>query len=395
MARSDSLEQKTWMADFETTTDPEDCRVWAWGLASVFKAEDEWDVMMGTDIESFFQVLEESIDLIVYFHNLAFDSSFIMDALFRLGFRHRETRRLEPMTFTTLISNRSVVYSVTVKWSNGAVTEFRDSYKKLPMTVKRMAEAFQLPMEKGEIDYDAPRPVGHRLTREERSYLARDVLIVAKSLRFQLEAGMRKLTVGSDALHEYKAAIGGPRMFTRQFPLLPDDIDFRIRRAYRGGFTYRDERRAGREVGSGLVFDVNSLYPSVMRYRPLPYGEPIPVHGRPRVTDQYPLFVTCITFTAKLKPDHIPCIQVKSNFMFDGAEYVREIPEPVTMVCTNIDLALWQDQYDMDILCYEWSYSFMASEGMFDKYIDHWAELKANSEGGTRELCKLMLNSLY
>jgi hypothetical protein len=382
------------MADFETTTDPDDCRVWAWGIAPVFKAETMWDVYTGTDIESFFDFLAD-MNRVVYFHNLAFDGAFIMDALFRLGFKHVSDRRLHPLEFTTLISDRSVVYSITVKWKSGQTTEFRDSYKKLPMTVERMAKAFQLPMHKGEIDYDAPRPVGHRLTMDERSYLCRDVLIVAKSLRFQLEAGMKKLTVGSDALHEYKLRMGG-KLFQRTFPILPEEMDFRIRRAYRGGWTYKDKRRESTAIqGAGIVLDVNSLYPSVMKTRLLPYGEPVAIHGIPRATERYPLFITCITFTAKLKPEHVPCIQVKSNFMFDGTEYVEEIPEPVTLVCTNIDLALWQDQYDMDILAYEWSYGFNAMEGLFDDYIDHWGRIKAESVGGTRELAKLMMNSLY
>lgn len=382
------------MADFETTTDENDCRVWGWAACSIFKAETVWDVQMGISIDSFFEWLQKRGSTNVYFHNLAFDGTFIMDALFRLGFRHSSSRRIKPGQFSTLISNRSVVYSITVRWKNGDTTDFRDSLKKLPMPVSEIAKAFKLEETKGSIDYDAPRPVGHVLTMEERNYMARDVLIPAKALRTQLDAGLKKLTVGSDALWEYKQRTT-KSTFDRMFPILTSDIDYCIRRAYRGGFTYRDKRRAGKVVGRGRVYDVNSLYPFVMRTKVLPYGFPVYVKGRPKVSERYPLFITCITFTAKLKPNHIPCIQVKSNFLFSGTDYVEEIDEPVTLVCTNIDLALWESQYDMDILSYEWGYSFNGLTGMFDDYIDHWGNVKANSEGGTRAIAKLMMNSLY
>src|SRR6478735_6555611 len=42
-----------YVADFETTTDPLDCRVWAYGLANIDTAESLWDVEIGTSIERF------------------------------------------------------------------------------------------------------------------------------------------------------------------------------------------------------------------------------------------------------------------------------------------------------------------------------------------------------
>ena len=42
-----------YVADFETTTTAEDCRVWAYGLADIDKATTLWDVEIGTSIERF------------------------------------------------------------------------------------------------------------------------------------------------------------------------------------------------------------------------------------------------------------------------------------------------------------------------------------------------------
>lgn len=172
-------------------------------------------------------------------------------------------------------------------------------------------------------------------------------------------------------------------------------MDAEIRRAYRGGFTYVDERYRAQFVGKGRVYDVNSLYPSVMYDRPMPYGEPQYFEGAPRSIQDFPLYIVSITFTAKLKPDHIPCIQVKGTPFFTGTEYQREIIEPVTLTCTSVDLALWQDHYDMDILAWNGGWYFQAVSGVFCEYIDKWMEVKANSDGGMRIIAKLHLNSLY
>lgn len=384
-----------WMADFETTTDPADCRVWAWGLANVETAQTVWDVEMGTDIESFLDRCRRLSPAHVYFHNLGFDGSFIIDHLLRHGFQHTQhSNALGKGRFTTLISALGKFYSITVMWENGRRTEFRDSLKKLPMSAAAVAGAFKLKQVKGSIDYDAPRPVGHQLTREERAYLATDVLIVAQALRMQFAAGMVKLTVGADSLADFKA-IMGREVFEKMFPVLPESMDSEIRSAYRGGFTYADDRFKGKLTGGGRVYDVNSLYPSVMYDRLLPYGEPVWCEGLPSPTADRPLSIVSVTFTARLKPDHVPCIQIKNSGFFSSTEYQREILEPVTLMATNVDLALWEDHYDLDVLAYNGGWLFHGVSGVFKDFIDKWMKVKAESEGGMRTLAKLQLNSLY
>lgn len=382
---------RIYVADFETTTDPEDCRVWAWGMVDIEKAKSGWHVAIDKTIDSFFDYVQSLGSVVCYFHNLRFDGSFIIDTLFRMGYRHVQDnpRRGE---FTTLISSMGQFYSMTVAWRKGARTEFRDSAKKLPMQVSEIAKAFELFEAKGEIDYKAYRKPGHEITREERTYIINDVLIVAKAIKQQLDSGMDKLTVGADALAEYKFLTG--KAFQTLFPILSDTMDAEIRQAYRGGFTYVDPRFQGRITGKGKTFDVNSLYPSVMYDRLLPYGEPVWSEGLPRATKTHPLFIVSLTFTAKLKKNHIPCIQVKGS-RFNEVEYLRLIDEPVTIACTNVDLDLWNDQYDIDVLSYNGGWLFQGITGVFDQYIDKWMEVKANNTGGLRTLAKLQLNSLY
>jgi hypothetical protein len=392
VARSKKV-RVSYVADFETTTDPEDCRVWGWGIVGVFDAEYE-HVRIGHELQGFLDWIKDK-DANIYFHNLRFDGVFIVDALLRDGYVVvTEQRKLEPGQIKTVIDKMGKFYSVTVCWKTGKTVEFRDSAKKLPMTLKRVAKAFNLEETKGEIDYHKNRPVGYRMTLEEQDYLRRDVVIIAKALRMEMEEGMTKLTVASDSMAEFKR-IFGDNNFKRAFPVLPPAMDAEIRQSYRGGFTYADPRFSGKVQGSGIVLDVNSLYPHVMYSTVLPYGEPIYQRGMPELTQSRPLAIFSVTFTAEVKQDHIPCIQIKGQSMFGATEYLSRIREPVTLWVTSVDWKLWNDHYNIEVLSYNGGWSFRGSKGFFKNYIDKWMEVKATTKGGKREIAKLHLNSLY
>lgn len=371
------------VADFETTTDPEDCRVWLWHYVNI---REESDSNLGTDLDDFMdEVLQR--DLEIYFHNLAFDGSFILDWLFRNNFAYSEEKLVDGM-FSTVISRESKFYRIDIQCDGHRIT-LKDSLKKIPLPVAAIGPAFGLAVTKGEIDYTAPRPVGYSPTDAEIDYVVRDCEVVAGALRQVLDAGMTKLTVGADSLAEYKEL---NKNWNAVFPVYTSDLDDEIRRAYRGGFTYADTRTVRTVIRGGAVYDVNSLYPSVMRYKRLPYGEPCRVGGDPRMDD---LFICNITFTAELKKDHIPCIQIKRPFRQSDTEYLRSVPEPETLTITSVDLALWREHYDMEILDWGDSFVFDSATGFFDEYIDKWMEVKASHTGGMRTIAKLHLNSLY
>lgn len=378
-------------ADLETTTKEDDCRVWVWGISVIGSDETfEW----GKDVDSLCERLShDESNNIVYFHNLKFDGRFIIDYLLNQGYRHVDDTPTAG-EFTTLISNMGMFYTITVKWADGVKTEFRDSRKKLPFSVADVARAFDQDQGKGEIDYHKDRPVGYEPTAEEIEYLRLDVLIIARALAEQFDEGMKALTVGSDALKEYKSLVFS-KTFRKQFPVLDIDTDTEVRRAYRGGYTYADERHIQRETRSGIVLDVNSLYPSVMMNRILPFGKPLRRRGLPEIDEDYPLSIFTVTFTAKLKPDHLPCIQIKNASQFSPTEYLREIVEPTTLTVTSVDWDLYNEHYDIEVLSYDNGFVFQARKGMFDTYINKWMNVKENSDGGRRTIAKLHLNSLY
>lgn len=359
-------------------------RVWAWGVQNIHDLE-QYDT--GTDIESFIEFILRSPS-ITYFHNLAFDGVFILDYLLKAGYEVTGDRSV-PHRIETTIDGFGKFYRIIVHAGKMRV-EFRDSLKKLPMSVKVIAKTFDLSIQKGEIDYKKPRPVGYSPTPEEWAYLHTDVEIMSRALVIASNMGMAGLTVASDTLKNFKASKMGERGFRELFPIVPDEWDDEIRRAYRGGFTYVNPKYAKRLVGPGHVYDVNSLYPSMMRMRPLPYGMP---QRQDRIPESG-LFILYANVSFKLKQGMLPCIQLKNNMRFIGTEYLHEA-ENVDLGMTSVDLALYRDHYDFVIHDVHYVYVFESTTGLFDDYTDKWKKVKEESTGGVRAIAKLYLNSLY
>lgn len=156
-----------------------------------------------------------------------------------------------------------------------------------------------------------------------------------------------------------------------------------------------------------MVLDVNSLYPSVMYEKMLPFGEPVFFEGKYEDDKIYPLYIQMITCTFKIKKNKIPTIQIKNSMSFMPNEYLESsvdkdgIDKPVCLVLTNIDLEMFFKHYDVDEddLKFVCGWKFKGIKGLFTDYIDKWIEVK--NEGtktgnlGLRTTAKLMLNSLY
>jgi len=265
------------------------------------------------------------------------------------------------------------------------------------MSVDRIAKSFGLEISKLELDYKKYRPVGHLLTSDEIDYIKNDVRIVAQALNFLFNEGMTKMTTASNALAEYKNIIS-ENNFNYWFP--PPSYDAEVRLSYKGGFTYLNPKYASKDVGEGVVFDVNSLYPSIMYNEKLPYGEPIYFEGEYQEDKLYDFYIQTFTCQFELKKDHIPSIQLKKNPFFKATEYLSSSNyKDVTMTLTSVDLELFFQQYDVYNIVYHMGYKFKSTKGLFKDYIDKWsnAKIKAKEEGnwGMYQLSKLMLNSLY
>lgn len=439
------------VADFEScATDPTntEAKVWASGLMFL---HDLNTLYTGNSIEMFMNQLRDLpfMSGTFHFHNLGFDIQFILPWLIKQGFTHvgykyktntigevRKERYVikEDKTFE-LIFGEGQYYQLKINWyslkkitksrnkKTGKIKEkveykmktttLQDSFKKVPTSLEKIATDFLgLPKEeqKGSIDYELIRPDNYDMTQEEKEYLFKDCNILGQLMKkLKEEFEFTSMTTSSQAFNEflnlrYKAPTKteNMEMFRGEFPLLTSEYDSYIRKAYRGGWTYVNPKYQG-DIKNlyGKTYDVNSLYPSMMYHRLLPYGEPILYKGKYKEDEEYPLFIQKIEVKSfDLKDGKLPMIQIKDNPKFKGNEYLINNRVDgkrvfVELTLTNVDLQMFLDSYKVIGLKYVNGFKFKGKKNIFKEYIDHFIRIKKNAKGALRQFAKLMLNSLY
>ena len=393
---------KKFTADFETNVSVEDCRVWAYAICEIGNID---NFKYGNCIEDFIKWCQNGREnYIVYFHNLKYDGEYILSYLLKNGYECiKDKKDRHDKSFNVVISGEGNFYCIeiyfTVKNARkvNKVTIY-DSLKILNSSVEKIAKDFDLPISKLKIDYKAYREVGHKLTPLEVDYIRNDVEIMARALKIMFDENLNKMTIGSCALNNYKKAT---KNFKCYYPELDFEIDQDIRKSYKGGFTYLNPLYANKITDKGIVLDVNSLYPSVMRNALLPFGKPIFYEGEYEESRMYPLYIQRISCIFELKENKIPTIQIKNNpSYFVGNEYLTSSNNQiVVLTLTNVDLKLFLEQYHVEELTYICGWKFKAKYGLFNDYVDKWSNKKIESKKkGNKALytiCKLMLNSLY
>ena len=392
---------KCWSADFETTTDAKDCRVWAYSLSNIEEPE---KFIYGNSMDDFMDWCANSKEnYTLYFWNLKFDSAFILHWLYQNGFEYvDDPKDKKSNTFTTLITDLGQFFSIDIYFyvKNHNVNKVRiiDALKIFPnFSVERLAKDFGLPISKLKLDYHERREVGHVLTQHEIDYIRNDVEIVARVLKIMFERGLTKMTIASDAMSNFKEYF---KYFRSYFPLLDEEVDSEIRKSYKGGFTYVNEKYKEVELGAGVTLDVNSLYPSIMKFEKMPYGQPVIFEGKYEWDVVHPLYIQVLACSFELKEGKIPSIQLKNSLDFAPNEYLTSSDNQiVTLYLTTPDYELFVENYNIYNPIYKGGFKFAAKVGFFDNYIDYWTEqkIKASKEKNLaqRQIAKLMLNSLY
>lgn len=393
-------EVPNYAADFETTTLENDCRVWAWAACEVGNTD---NIQYGNTIETFFQWCRLHSGSRIYFHNLKFDGKFLLHYMLNSGWCWIPVKtECGIKKFTTLISDMNMFYSIKLWFDEANSVEFLDSLKIIPLPIAAIPKAFGLNIDKLDMDYVAYREIGHVLTNDEKEYISHDVIIAALALEIMFDQGMKRMTAGSNAFKDYKKTIGGDLRFRDWFPEPDYDEDLRKGGCYKGGFVGVNPKTANSIVGVGVSFDVNSLYPSVMASahgEVLPYGEPLAYDGEYIYDPDYPIYIQYLEADFTVKPNYIPCLQLKGNRMFGATEYIKDSKGLQTLCLTSVDLSLLFDHYDVHDYRYIRGYKFKGSTTLYADYVDKWTEVKtkASIEGneGMRTIAKLQLNSLY
>ena len=389
---------KVWVVDFETNNSDKaietgQTHVWLWDLCEM----ESFKHQTGRTIKGFFEFLEKLPSCTIYSHNLKFDGSFILDyLLLKANFKwvNDTPKALKNNELCTLIDAKKVYYQIAVKINNRTY-KFRDSCKKIPGTVRSIAESWKLPILKGEIDYRANREEDYIATDEEIAYIRNDTEIIARVMKELYAEGMISMTASSDSYQAYIKSIG-ESTYNAFFPELKIELDDYIRKSYNGGVCFVNDKFKERELENVKCYDVNSMYPSIMVSKLLPYGKPIFMEGKYQENEVYPLYIQHVFVYFKLKKGFFPSIMKKGFRIFTKNEYIEDTDGVMLeMWLTSVDMELLFKHYDVLDIEYVDYLMFKGSTNLFKGYIFPLYDIKCHEKGAKKQLAKLKLNSLY
>ena len=460
--KKEILPTKFYVADFETTVykGQKDTQVWAAALVDLDAPDDVDSVTVFHSISSFMWRLKElsaERHIVVYFHNLRFDGSFIMNFLKNSKYWKEDSYELQedgvnkglvlnengPYKmkngfYRYSISEKGQWYSISLK-SSGHLIEIRDSLKLLPFSVSQLGKGFGLKHHKLDMEYTGYRYPGCKITPEEREYIANDVLVVKEALNYMFAQGHDGLTIGSCCLDEFKKkwtkeayAALFPNLYEHAIDGLSISAGEWLRKTYKGGWCYVVPEKAGKEYRKlGTTCDVNSLYPSMQVSQSGNYycvgfpnywrGDFIPEEAH----EGHRYYFVHVRTRFYIKEGMLPTIQIKGSLWYPGREWLKssdvinmnlpksqrydyknrsrwmieagEIkPALADLYLTQTDWEMLQDHYtleDTEIIDGMW---FETEIGLFDEYIWKYANQKINAKTkAERQEAKLFANNLY
>lgn len=199
---------------------------------------------------------------------------------------------------------------------------------------------------------------------------------------------LKGTTIASMAMTDY--IDGDYAGFKRHFPPLDKEVYHRMRPAYYGAVVYS---KPG-EYRSCRSWDVNSLYPSIMRDAPMPVGSPIWYDGKYQYDADYPLHIDIIAFDARLKTGKTATLtNILPVWGYEG-ERLDSTLGVVTMPVTDVDWETLTENYDIHVWEHVGGWKFRKSHGLYYTYVDKWFHVKQTETGERKQMAKLLLNSL-
>lgn len=198
--------------------------------------------------------------------------------------------------------------------------------------------------------------------------------------------GLCRITAGGASMEAFAA--GDWKWYNGKFPQLGSEVKRLLHEAYIGGVMLAKEGRYGKAID----VDCNSMYPSILRDEWLPWGLPESYDGEYEQDDDMPLHCDEITFRAELKPDGYPFL-LDGRSMY-GLNRLTSTRGYVTRVLTDIDQELLRENYDVSVYEHVRGWKFRRSKGFFRSFVDEWGDMKQRSDGGRRQMAKLIMNAL-
>ena len=339
-------------------------------------------------------------NICVYVYNLSFEWSFMLPVLLEKGFKFKEAIEEQDEYCFNTISTHSVssVWNINLKFSakSGNII-FRDLAKIYGGGLGKVAKAFNLPTQKGEIDYRLNRLHGWIPTKEEKEYCFKDTRIIIDIL-LEMIKRQDKFFFSSMSMASYSMRMmikeGFPRStkpmskYRELYPLLDEEESAFLRNAVSGGITYAPERWQFKDIKQRIIhIDAHSMHPSSAYLNKFAYGKGEYKQGKPY---NY--------------ADYSNCCHIKVSFA--GVKLHSVIKLIGFLYVEDFELTLWDFEIETMKKCYENLeieyidyYRYKKKPLPWRKYYAkcYYARLqaKANKDAFNVLYYKLLMNSSY
>lgn len=224
-------------------------------------------------------------NIAIFIYNLSFEWSFILPELKRRGFIFKEAIEKEDEFVYNSVSTKSVssVWMCRLKFKkNGGDVIFRDLAKIYGGGLGKVAKAFNLPTQKGEIDYRLNRLHEYKITQEEKEYCFKDTRIIIDILLKMLDKNdndfWNSVSMASYSMRRllksaYPRTTKPYKKFRENYPELDEKESEFLRHSVGGGITYAPSRWQFKEITQKVLhIDAHQMHPTQIYAKPFPYG---------------------------------------------------------------------------------------------------------------------------
>ena len=227
-------------------------------------------------------------NLAVFIYNLSFEWSFILPVMLEMGFKFKASIEKDDEMVFNSISTKSVssVWQCQIKFhKDSGILLLRDLAKIYGGGLGNVAKAFNLPTQKGEINYRLNRL--HRppryATPEEKEYCFKDTRIIVDILLEEIRRGdkdfFKAVSMASYSMLKllrrgFPRSIKPYKEFRKLYPELGKEENEFVRNALSGGICYATRRFQFKEINEEVFcIDGHQMHPSQIYLKPHPYGE--------------------------------------------------------------------------------------------------------------------------
>ena len=367
-------------------------------------------------------VLERKENAKLFYHNGGkFDYWFLKNILRKIA------KTKQQYTLINIVQHNKQILKMTFKIKkrfrvNGKMKqktytiEFRDSYRVWPQALAKLAKS--VGRRKLEIqDYDIIQEfktnedyIKYR-NGEDWAYLNGDVdnlIHFHNATKNVIDIFKENITISRVSLKHIKRH-NEELKFSTYWMKGRKDLWDEIKKSYSGGFTWVSPYFQLRILHSIYKYDVNSLYPYIMKIGKFPFGSASEDEGDWRYTYRYyritatdirALKIPFYSFKSTQEKD-IDIIKdmllVTENEKTHVEQHYPERVDKAEFTVNNYMLDFLQEHYEMKIIKKEFVCSFREKYGMFENFVQEWEDSKIahDNDEAKRTIDKLVQNSGY